>query len=66
MTLFALRLVGYDAERRQRQSDPTVSALLEDVTLVEMWFQSRERSRLFVISDAGRWPFQGHVDLARM
>src|ERR1700722_3755950 len=44
-------------------SIPTVSAILEDGTIVELVYQAATRRTLFALYSAGRWTLQPHVDV---
>jgi hypothetical protein len=55
--------VENSAEEKKKQIVPTVSAILDDSSLVELMFRPERRSTFFAIYDAGRWTLQNGIDL---
>jgi hypothetical protein len=58
------RLV-HDEPLQKERGIPTVSALLEDRTIVELVHQSEGRRTLFALYSAGRWTLQPHVEIKK-
>src|SRR5207249_3645122 len=52
-----------DHATRSRTTVPTVSACLDDATLIELLHRPQERKTIFALYNAGRWTLQPHVDL---
>ena len=49
--------------QKKKRIVPTVSAILDDGTIVEMVFRPDLRRTLFAIYSAGRWTLQDAIDL---
>src|SRR5712691_10607723 len=47
----------------KRPTKPTVSATLEDATIVELLYRPTERQTALALYNAGRWTLQRHIDL---
>jgi hypothetical protein len=52
-----------DSGTPKRFDTPTVSAVGEDRTIVELLYRPEERRTLFALCNAGRWTLQSHIDL---
>jgi hypothetical protein len=50
-------------EENKQQIVPSVCAILEDGTIVEMTFQPEQRGTVFAIYSAGRWTLTDAIDL---
>src|SRR5215471_5232498 len=53
---------GHLEAQQKRKGVPTVSAMLPDMTIVELVYQSEPPRTLLALCSAGRWTLQQHVD----